>query len=173
MRKDRGTELIRRIRVGNSPMKRALVTAATCCCALSNLAHAESCDQRYPGSCRIEVSTTIVRTKGDINAIAARPSRSMTQARKPFATGGRPAGMASESLSRQSPARMSALSEPASVPLPAAAPHRKAMFSKPIAIVDEAFNILTLNESFDTPLEAALINRRTDILGFRKSTTAH
>jgi hypothetical protein len=46
-------------------MKCALTIAATCCCALSNVALAESCDQRYPGSCRIEVSTTIITTKGD------------------------------------------------------------------------------------------------------------
>jgi len=52
-----------------------------------------------------------------------------------------------------------------SVPSPPPSPRRMAAFSKPTTIVDAAFNILTLSDSTNAALEAALISRRTDILG--------
>ena len=128
-------------------MKRALILAMVCCSALLNVsAFAETCGQRYPGSCRLEVSTTIVRTKGDTTAASPRLSQRMKRARKMVAKGVR-------------------LEVIASVPLPPPSPRRTAAFSKPTTVVDEAFNILTLSDSTDAALEAALISRRTDILG--------
>jgi hypothetical protein len=127
-------------------MKRALILATVCCSAILNAsAFAETCGQRFPGSCRLEVSTTIVRTKGDTTAASPHLSRRMKRARKMVAKGVR-------------------LEVIASVPLPPPSPRRMAAFSKPTTIVDEAFNILTLSDSTDAALEAALISRRTDIL---------
>ena len=137
----RSTELICTIRLGSSPMKLAFVTAATCCCALSNIAQAESCDQRYPGSCRIEVSTTIVRTKGDTTAITMRSSHRMKRAR-PVVTG--PASIGSVPLPQASPLRTTLRSASSSVPLPPPSRRGIAAPYKPTAIVDSAFNILTL-----------------------------
>jgi len=129
-------------------MKRALILVAVCCPALLNVsAFAETCGQRYPGSCRLEVSTTIVRTKGDTTAASPRLSQQrIKRARKTAAKRARPKVIAS-------------------VPLPPPSPRRMAAFSKPTTVVDEAFNILTLSDSTDAALEAALISRRTDILG--------
>ena len=164
-------------------MTRALFAAATCCCALSSVsALAESCDRRYPGSCRLEVSSTIVRTKGDSAAIPARsstlvrvkgdstaiPARSpqrTKRARKPLPMGIRLAGVAPVPFPPSSPRRITALSALPPVPLPTPSPRRLAAFTKPTTIVDEAFNILTLNDSNDAVLEAALSNRRTQFLG--------
>jgi len=128
-------------------MKRALILVAVCCPALLNVsAFAETCGQRYPGSCRLEVSTTIVRTKGDVTAVPAPVSQRMKRGRKTAAKRARPKVIAS-------------------VPLPPPSPRRMAAFSKPTTIVDAAFNILTLSDSTNAALEAALISRRTDILG--------
>jgi hypothetical protein len=146
-------------------MTRALFAAATCCCALSSVsALAEGCDRRYPGSCRLEVSTTIVKTKGDSTAIPARSPQRMKRARKPLAVGIRVTGIASVPLPAPSPRRIAAFSTFARVPLPTPSPRRLAAFTKPTTIVDEAFNILTLNDSNDAVLEAALSNRRTRFL---------
>jgi hypothetical protein len=130
----------------NSPMKQiCLVAAATCCCALLNVpAVAETCEQRYPGSCRLEVSSTIVRTKGEPAAVATpRLSRRVKSARKSLAAGVRLAAIPSVPLPSPSPRRMTALSA-----------------NKPTTVVDEAFNSLTVSDSTDSALEAALISRR-------------
>ena len=128
-----------------------IVAAATCCCALWTVsAAAETCDQRYPGSCRLEVSTTTVKTKGDAAAVAPRSSRRIKRTRKLIAKGVR---LAAPTVS---------------VPLPPPSPRRIAAPSgtKPTTVVNEAFNSLASSGSTDRALEAALISRRDHILGF-------
>ena len=145
-------------------MTRALFAAATCCCALSTVAAlAESCDRRYPGSCRLEVSTTIVRTKGAA-AVPARAPQRVKRARKPLPMSSL-AGIAPVPLPPPSPRRITTASTLVPVPLPTPSPRRLAAFTKPTTIVDQAFNILTLNDSNDAVLEAALSNRRTQFIG--------
>jgi hypothetical protein len=128
-----------------------IVAAASCCCALLAVsAAAETCDRRYPGSCRLEVSTTTVKTKGDSAAVAPRSSRRIKRARKPIAKGVRPAAPT------------------VSVPLPLPSPRRVAAPSgtKPTTVVNEAFNSLASSGSTDRALEAALISRRDQFLEF-------
>jgi hypothetical protein len=128
-----------------------IVAAATCCCALLTVsAAAETCDQRYPGSCRLEVSTTTVKTKGDSAAVAPRSSRRIKRARKPVA----------KSVRLAAPT--------VSVPLPPPSPRRVAAASgtKPTTVVNEAFNSLASSGSTDRALEAALISRRDQFLEF-------
>ncbi len=162
-----------------------LVAAATCCCALWSVsAAAETCDQRFPGSCRLEVSTTTVKTKGDTLAVAPRSSRRIKRTRKLTAKGVRPAAVrlaahtVSVPLPPPSPRRVATkgvrlaairLAAPTvSVPLPRPSPRRVAAASgtKPTTVVNEAFNSLASSGSTDRALEAALISRRDQFLGF-------
>src|SRR5262245_30029938 len=147
----------------SSAMKRGPIVVATCWCACLNVsALAESCDQRYPQSCRLEVSTTIIKTKGDAD-VPAPVSRRMKRLRKPVAARVRLAANAPVPSPRPSP-----VVEPvtvASVSLPSQPARRATAVAKPIAIVDQAFNSLTVSDWTDAALAAALINRRNHILG--------
>jgi hypothetical protein len=130
---------------------------------------AETCDQRFPGSCRLEVSTTIVKTKGeaDTAAVAPRFSRRIKRTRKLHAKGVRlAAATVSVPMPPPSPRRILAAVTVSSVPLPPS-PRRIAAPSgiKPTAVVDQAFNILTASDSTDGSLGAALISRRNHMLG--------
>jgi hypothetical protein len=146
-----------------------VIAAATCCGALLTVsAAAETCGQRYPGSCRLEVSTTIVKTTGDTAAVAPRSSRRIKRTRKPLARVVRLAtATVSVPLPPSSPRRILAAAT-VSVPLPPPSPRRITAPSgtKPTTVVDEAFNSLTLNDPSDGALEAALISRRDHFLGF-------
>jgi hypothetical protein len=157
-----------------------VAAAATCCCALWTVsAAAETCDQRYPGSCRLEVSTTTVKTKGDTVAVAPRSSRRIKRIRKLAAKGVRPAAVrlaapaVSVPLPRPSPRRVATkgvrlAAATVSVPLPPPSPRRvaAAFGTKPTTVVNEAFNSLASSGSTDRALEAALISRRDQLLGF-------
>ena len=107
------------------------------------------------GSCRLEVSTTTVKTKGDTAAVASRSSRRVKRTRKLTAKGVRLAAV-----------RLAAPT--VSVPLPRPSPRRVAAASgtKPTTVVNEAFNSLASSGSTDRALEAALISRRDQFLGF-------
>jgi hypothetical protein len=108
----------------------ALAAFATCCCALFDVpVAAQSCDERYPESCPAEVSTTVVRTKGDAAAIAPRSSRRTKGASKRLPKAPRLAA-ARVSLPRPSP-RSLAASEP--MPLPRPSPRSLAV-SEPMPL---------------------------------------
>jgi hypothetical protein len=188
------------------PMKlaRILAAATSSCVLLTVSAAAETCDRRYPGSCRLETSTTIVTTKGEaaptpshliqrlvgritgdttatapqITADAPQLSRRVKRVRKPLAAARKP---------RATAVRLTAI---APVPMPAPSPRRVAVplttkpttliaapsatepttviaapsATKATTVVDQAFNTLTLSDSNDGALEAALISRRNLIL---------
>jgi hypothetical protein len=148
-----------------------IVSAVTCYCVLTGSAAAETCDQRYPGSCRLEVSTTIVKTKGEAEtaAVAPRVSGRITRTRKPLAKGNRvSAATAAVPLPPPSPRRILAPVTVSSVPLPPPSRRRSAVPSgiKPTAVVDQAFNTLTASDWTNGALEAALLSRRDHMLGF-------
>jgi hypothetical protein len=140
--------------VGGAPLMKlsAIVVVATCCYALLDVpAAAQVCDERYPGSCPVDVSTTTVGTN----------------THKPLPKGTHlPTAAISVPMPRPSPRRMLPAAT-VSVPLPPPSPRRMTAASrtKPTTLVEEAFQSLTLNESVQRALEAALIKRRDHILG--------
>jgi len=161
---------------------RSLPTSLCCCLLLGGFAAAETCDQRYPGSCRVEVSTSIVGVKGE-PAQQARSPRQVKQSHR---------AKAHKSAKRSRPAHRTrvaaAAARPrgfdvvASVPLPRPSPRNvgrsiqgdangaeamsEELHAKPGIVVDDAFNVLTTSDASDTALERALMARRDQMLGF-------
>ena len=141
-----------------------IVAVATCCSAqLEAPAAANACDERYPGSCRVETSTTVLSMKGDAERNVW-GSSSRERAGKSVRRSTRPVATLSAPLPRPSPSLLAAA---ASVPLPPPSPRRTSPGSRilPTTVVDEAFNILTLDDVSHERLETALIKRRDQILG--------
>ncbi len=124
---------------------------------LTTAAAAETCDQHYPGSCRTEVSTTIVTAPG--NEVAEKRPRRVASA-KP--------------VHRAKQRRVSVkLPAPARVPVPRPPPEPEitsASTEDPLTarlLVDHAFNVLTASDEHGDPaLQSALLNRRHEMLGF-------
>jgi len=140
------------------PMKLPLATLiATCCWVLpTGPAAAESCDERYPGSCRMEVSGTIVMAAG--NQVA--------KTRRGRVGRAKPVRLAKVHRSSAKPP------VPLSVPFPRPSPmsdiktaaEETQMTAR--LVVDDAFNLLTANEQYGDPaLERALLNQRNEMLG--------
>jgi hypothetical protein len=157
----------------------AIAAFAICCCALSDVpVAAQSCDERYPQSCSVAVSTTsVVGSKGDTEAIASRSSRRIKGSSKRLPIAQRSSrrikgaskrlpkaprlAAASVPLPRPSP-RSLAASE--SVPLPPPSPSPVTDLPATAGpIVDETFNGLTLKDDSQMPLPPPSPNPVTDL----------
>jgi len=139
-------------------MRFPAVPAAMCCSvALCVPAAGETCEQRYPGSCRIEVTTTITTVKDEIAKHEARPARRAKALRR----------IKSVRVSSAQRVRIAANLLP--MPKPRPSLWTAAMGAQPRFVVDDAFNVLAAGETRQSDLEAALINRRARMLGFAPS----
>lgn len=139
-------------------MKRstAVCLVIVCCLLASAPALADTCDDRFGGSCRSESTTTIVRIKGEPAVPDSRRSRvsRIKQSRTEKSQ-----RRAKRQLARSAPAAQTKrLSEPVVVTSVSAA-------SNPTRIVDEGFNTLAADEYLDPLLEEALMKVRQQMLG--------
>jgi hypothetical protein len=161
---------------------RSLPTSICCCVLLSGLAAAETCDRRFPGSCRVEVSTTIVSVKGEAvqQASSARQLKQTRHARIQRSVK-RPRHVARARVAT-AVLRHRSLAAVSRVPLPKPSPRVVALGTpgdatgaqeltgglrpKPGLLVDDAFNVLTTGDAGDLALEQALIAKRDQMLGY-------
>lgn len=139
-------------------MKRPLVRLLVMCCWVlpAGPAAAESCDERYPGSCRVGASSTIVMAAGNQ---AAHTRRGRVGRAKPV----RSARLHSSSAKPPVP-----FSVPFPRPTPMSEVNGAAVETQMTArlVVDDAFNLLTASEEHGDPaLERALLNQRDEMLG--------
>ena len=141
--------------------------AGICCCVLLSVpAAAETCDQRFPGSCRVEVSTTVLAVKGETLQRQARQIRQPKQARNSKRVRhAQRARIVAAARVRTAMRTTTAAAPAVQVPKPAP-PLLSSMQPKPGVVVDDAFNVLTTGDSSDSALEQALMARRDQLLGF-------
>lgn len=140
--------------------------AGICCCVLLSVpAAAETCDQRFPGSCRVEVSTTVLAVKGETLQRQARPIRQPKQVRhsKRIRHAQRARIVAATRVRTAVRTTTAVPDVPAPKPAP---PSLGSVQPKPGVVVDDAFNVLTTGDSSDSALEQALMARRDQLLGF-------
>jgi hypothetical protein len=139
-------------------------------------AGAETCQERFPGSCRVEVSTTVLQAPGQVlqrSTPIARQGKRVRQG-KPVrhAKSVRHTKLTRHAKRAAAPApqraRGDAVALRVSVPVPVPHPTRQvaiALEPKPVLLVDDAFNVLTIVSTADSALEEALLNRRDQMLG--------